>query len=134
MEISFTSLCGENTILGRKGERGRGGGGTSIGSQIMFSLLQGSFTVPVDLSQLWDTPPAPLPHHSSSPSSKLPGTGGEGCSVLGLLDEGRGRSSGEESRPMGTRREAKRKLLDALEPFTPKRRSSRVSRRLVCSL
>lgn len=87
--------------------------------------LQCSYTVPVDLSLFLDTPLTPLPRHSASPTAKTSGVGGVGVDGGSSQSgrEGRGKSSGEDGKG---RRETKRKLLDALEPFAPKRRSSRV--------
>ena len=84
----------------------------------------------MDLSQFLDTSLTSLPvDRSSSPAVRGSGEGAGG--VQGVVEGGRGRSrsSGEEGKAvaMGTRREAKRKLWEALEPFAPKRRSSRVS-------
>lgn len=90
----------------------------------MLPLLQASFTVPVDLSRLLDTPPTALPHPSSSPAGRVCGEGGE---MQGAVEGGKGRGSGEEGKAVTTRRETKRKLWEDLEAFAPKRRSSRVS-------
>ena len=68
----------------------------------------------MDLSLFLETSLAPLSQHSIPPTA---GVGVEGGSSGG---EGRGGEDGKG------RRETKRKLLDALEPFAPKRRSSRV--------
>lgn len=95
--------------------------------------LQGSYTVPVDLSQLIEVNQAMSPAQRASlptgkGSSSLSSCNGSiQSSVEGL---GKSKGSGEEGRGSG-RRETKRKLLDALEPFAPKRRSSRVC---VCSV
>lgn len=89
-----------------------------------FLCWQASFFVPVDLSQFLDTHPTGLPHPPSSPAGR---GSGEGGGVQGATEGGRGRSSGEEGKAMITRRETKRKLWEDLEPFSPKRRSSRVS-------
>ena len=83
----------------------------------------------MDLSQFLDTSLTSLPVDRSSSSPAVRGSGEGAGGVQGVVEGGRSRSSGEEGKAvaMGTRREAKRKLWEALEPFAPKRRSSRVS-------
>lgn len=84
----------------------------------------------MDLSQFLDTPLTLTSLPGDSSSSPVKGSGEGATEVQRVVEGGRSKNSGEEGRTtaMGTRREAKRKLWEALEPFAPKRRSSRVSR------
>lgn len=94
-------------------------------------IMQVSYGVPVDLSkfidvQLTASPALKLSCPPAGKGSAIP-CGAEGTSTQSSQEGGwKGRGSGDEVRTSG-RRDAKRKLLDALDPFAPKRRSSRVS-------
>ena len=83
----------------------------------------------IDTTSLLDVSDEPVSTHSSPAKRPISTQLSMGGGSPKQLEVGGAGSSGEETSGRG----AKRRLLEELEPFAPKRRSSRVSHQLVLS-